>query len=95
MFSFTANGQLVSALIVLVDAIFGVLVALGIVHVKPDQTVIALVVTALFNFAGYVWAYIQHTQHVTALRLGLIRNYPLGAEGRAPSNPPSTQTRRG
>jgi hypothetical protein len=69
-----------------------VLVALGVVHVKPDQSIIALVVTGLFNVAGYIWALIQHSQHVTAMKLGLI--HPLGSEGRAVA-PPSTQTRRG
>lgn len=89
MFSFTANGQLVAALVVLVDAVFGVLVALGVLHVKPDQSIVAIAVTAAFNIAGYVWAYIQHQQHLTAMNLGL-----LPFQSRPAGTPPSEFRRK-
>jgi hypothetical protein len=59
-----ANGQLVAAVAVLVDAIFGVLFATGTVHSKPDEGVVLSSVVVVFNLASFVLSYIQHSQHL-------------------------------
>lgn len=59
-----ANGQLVAAVAVLVDALFGVLTAAGTIHTRPDQSTILAVVVVVFNLGSYVLAYIQHAQHI-------------------------------
>lgn len=66
----TVNGQLVVAVAVAIDAAFGLLVALGIIHTRPDMATILSVVTVAFNTGLFLWAYIQHSQHVTALKTG-------------------------
>lgn len=58
------NGKLVAAVAALVDAIFGVLVAMGAIQAKPDSGLILAVVTIAFNALAAVLAYIQHTQAV-------------------------------
>ena len=80
----TSNGQLIAAVVVLVDAVFGVLIALNVIHVKPDSSVIAIAVTAAFNVGGYVWAFIQHQQHVVKLQIA----------GKVASSAPPTMGRR-
>lgn len=69
--SITVNGQGVAAVAVLVDAVFGVLVAFGVIQPasRPDQGTIIAIVTVAFNLAAYILAYIQHSQHQTAVKL--------------------------
>lgn len=69
IFTATSNGQLIAAVVVLVDAVFGVLVVVGVVHQKPDQAFLTLAVGAAFNVGGYIWAFIQHQQHIVKLQI--------------------------
>lgn len=91
MISFKANGQLVAALVVLVDAVLGVLYVIGVIHTKPDESIVVIAVTSAFNIAGYIWALIQHQQHTLAMRLGLL---PFQQQAGAAAAPPSMQTRK-
>ena len=83
--NFTINGQLAAAVAVLVDAVFGVLYALNVIHVRPDQSIIAVAVGVAFNLAAYVLAYIQNKQHIVVLqiahneRMAGMRNGPTSA----------------
>lgn len=72
-FSFTANGQLVAAIVTLIDAIFGVLVVLNVVHFVPNDALVTVAVTIAFNAAGYIWALLQHRQAVTMLHYRELR----------------------
>lgn len=64
-----SNGQVTAAVIALVDAIFGLLVATGAVSHAPDSGLISSVIAVSFTAAGIVLAYIQHSQHVVKLQL--------------------------
>lgn len=65
----SGNGQLIAAVVILVDAVFGVLTVIGVVHTQPSESVVVIAVGAAFNVGGYIWAFIQHQQHVIKLQI--------------------------
>jgi hypothetical protein len=58
-----SNGQVTAAVVALVDATFGLLVATGVIAHAPDNALVASIVAITFTAAGIVLAYIQHSQH--------------------------------
>jgi hypothetical protein len=64
-----ANGQLAAAVVTLVDAVFGILVIAKVVAIAPSDSLVTIAVTVALNLGAYLLAYIQHSQHVTVLKL--------------------------
>lgn len=62
------NGQVTAAVVALVDAVFGLLVASGALAHAPSTAVVSSVVAVAFTAAGIVLAYIQHSQHTLQVK---------------------------
>jgi hypothetical protein len=75
--SIAINGQLVAAVAVLIDGIFGLLYVLGIVHNQPDQGLVAGVVAVVFNAMAALLAYIQHSQQTAVVKAALAAGHNL------------------